>query len=152
MSIMWQYLDKRSATVSAIKDLDNMQFIIDHTDEDISQVKEHMIGIRSPGYDGMLKTHNPNAAEDRILTDIERIDLLKERYRQAAEYMDWFLPAWEELSEDERYVLETFYRNNEYGSGSVMDICYHFDIEKNSAYKRKNRALDKLTLLLYGKC
>ena len=28
MSIMWRYLDKRSATIAAIKDFNNMQFII----------------------------------------------------------------------------------------------------------------------------
>ena len=28
MSIMWKYLDKRSATIAAIKDYDAMQFII----------------------------------------------------------------------------------------------------------------------------
>ena len=27
MSIMWKYLDKRSATIAAIKDYDAMQFI-----------------------------------------------------------------------------------------------------------------------------
>ena len=28
MSIMWKYLDKRSATIAAIKDYDAMQFIL----------------------------------------------------------------------------------------------------------------------------
>ena len=47
----------------------------------------------SPAYGG----------RDRIIKGIEEIDILKERYRQAMEYMAWFLPAWEELSEDERH-------------------------------------------------
>ena len=33
MSIMWKYLDKRSATIAAIKDYDAMQFIINSTDD-----------------------------------------------------------------------------------------------------------------------
>ena len=87
-----------------------------------------------------------------MIKGIEEIDVLKERYRQAAEYMAWFLPAWEELSEDERYVLETFYSDgNEYGSSVVYDICDRFHIERTSAYKKKNRALQKLVTLLYGK-
>lgn len=28
MSVMWKYLDKRSAAIAAIKDYDSMQFII----------------------------------------------------------------------------------------------------------------------------
>ena len=52
-----------------------------------------MIGMASPKYDGMPHAHNPNAAEDRIIDGIEEIDILKERYRQAVEYMEWFKPA-----------------------------------------------------------
>ena len=31
MSIMWKYLDKRSATIAAIKDYESMQFIADES-------------------------------------------------------------------------------------------------------------------------
>ena len=109
MSIMWKYLDKRSATIAAIKDYDAMQFILKSTGDEIKQIYEKMTGVGSPGYDGMPKAFNPQAAEERIVKNIEEIDIIKERYRQAVEYMDWFKPAWEELTDEERYCLETFY-------------------------------------------
>ena len=66
--------------------------------------------------------------------------------------MDWFKPAWEELSEDEQFVLETFYQDEStYGYGAVDTVMSHFQIEHNSAHKKKNRALDHLTTLLFGK-
>lgn len=151
MSIVWKYLDKRSAAVDALKDYGSMKFIIDHTDEEIKAAYQKMGGVSSPQYDGMPHSHNPQAGEDRILKGIEEIDVLKERYRQAAEYMAWFVPAWEELSEDERYVLETFYSDADSQTNAVYDICDHFGIERSSAYNRKNRALGKLVTLLYGK-
>ncbi len=152
MSIMWKYLDKRSATVAAIKDYDNMQFIIDNTDDAIKAERDKIMGIGSPNWDGMPRSYNPGAAEDRILNGIEEIDILKERYRQAVEYMEWFQPAWNQLNEDDRYVLETFYGDeNSYGNGAVGYIASYFGIEQSSAYKRKNRALDQLTVLLFGK-
>ena len=86
-----------------------------------------------------------------MVKGIEEIDILKERYRQAAEYMAWFLPAWEELSEDERYVLETFYSDSESQTSAVYSICDRFGIERSSAYNKKNRALGRLVTLLYGK-
>ena len=152
MSIMWKYLDKRSATIAALKDYDSMRFIIKNTDEAIRAEREKMSSVASPNWDGMPHTHNPNATEDRILKGIEEIDIMKERYRQAVEYMNWFQPAWEQLTEDERYVLETFYGDaNSYGSNAVYYIASYFKIEQSSAYKRKNRALDRLTVLLFGK-
>ena len=108
MSIMWKYLDKRSATIAAIKDYDAMQFIINSTDDEIKRVHEKMTSVGSPKWDGMPRTHNPQAGEERILAGIAEIDILKERYRQAVEYMDWFKPAWEQLSDDDQYCLETF--------------------------------------------
>lgn len=152
MSVIWKYLDKRSAAVDALKDYSSMRFIIDHTDEEIKAAYEKMSGISSPQFDGMPHSHNPQAAEDRIIKGIEEIDVLKERYRQAVEYMAWFLPAWKELSEDERYVLEAFYgETNEYGSNAADEVADYFQIERASAYRRKNRALERLTILLFGK-
>lgn len=152
MSIIWKYLDKRSAAVDALKDYGSMKFIIGHTDEEVKSAYEKMGGVSSPQLDGMPRSHNPQASEDRIVKGIEGIDVLKERYRQALEYMAWFLPAWEELTEDERYVLQTFYgEDNQYGASAIYDICDHFGIERSSAYNRKNRALSHLVTLLFGK-
>ena len=152
MSIIWKYLDKRSAAVDALKDYSNMKFIISNTDDEIRAAFEKMSGVSSPQPDGMPHAHNPHAAEDRMVKGIEEIDVLRERYRQAVEYMEWFLPAWEELSEDDRYVLDAFYsEENEYGSSAADDIADYFGIERASAYRRKNRALAKLTTLLFGK-
>lgn len=152
MSIIWKYLDKRSAAVDALKDYSNMKFIISNTDDEIRAAYEKMSGVSSPQPDGMPHAHNPHAAEDRMVKGIEEIDVLRERYRQAVEYMAWFLPAWEELTEDDRYVLEAFYsEDNEYGSGLADDVADYFGIERASAYRRKNRALAKLTTLLFGK-
>lgn len=152
MSIVWKYLDKRSAAVDALKDYGSMKFIIDHTDDEIREAYQKMGGVSSPQYDGMPHSHNPKAGEDRIMKGIEEIDVLKERYRQAMEYMAWFVPAWNELTEDERYVLKTFYgESNEYGSNAADEVADYFQIERASAYRRKNRALERLTILLYGK-
>jgi len=151
MNIIWQYLDKRSAAVNALMDYSSMEYIISHTDEEIKNAHDKMSGIRSPQFDGMPRVHNPQAGEERILNGIEEIDVLKERYRQAVEYMEWFKPAWEQLTEDEHYVLETFYSDEDSQTGAVYDICDHFHIERSSAYNKKNRAVQHLAVLLFGK-
>ena len=65
-----------------------MQFIIDHTDDEIKAAYQKMSGMSSPQFDGMPHSHNPQAGEERIIKGIEEIDVLKERYRQAMEYME----------------------------------------------------------------
>lgn len=148
MSIMWKYLDKRNATIKVLRDYNSMQFIIENTNDEIKGIQENMVGCGGPSLSGMPKAHNPQAGEDKIIKALDAIDVLKERYRQAKEYMEWFEPAWDSLTEEERYVLETFYTDEV--KGSIHDICSHYSIERSSAYNKKNRALDKLTLQLYG--
>ena len=150
-SIIWKYLDKRSAAVNVLRDRSSMQFIIEHTSDDIKKIRQRMDGVGSPALDGIPHAHNPQAGEERIVDSLEEIDVLKERYRQALEYMDWFEPAWGQLSEDEQYVLETFYAEDSFQNGAVYTICDHLHIERSTAYNRKNQALKHLTTLLFGK-
>ena len=152
MNIVWQYLDKRAAAINALKDYSSMKYIIEHTDEDIANLNEEMTSPASPVINGMPSTHDPKAGEKRLIACINEIDVLKERYRQALEYMDWFQPAWDALTEDEQYVLKEFYLDDEQKQiDAVYNICDHFNIERSSAYNKKNRALQHLALLLYGK-
>ena len=78
MSIMYKYLDKRAATIAAIKDFDSMRFIISSTDKDITAEREKMTGVGSPNMDGMPHAYNPSAAEERIAGSIDEIDVLKD--------------------------------------------------------------------------
>ncbi|KIR03791.1 putative phage-associated protein [Lachnospiraceae bacterium TWA4] len=151
MNIIWQYLDKRSAAINALKDYSSMKFIIENTDEEIKVVSSQMIGLGSHSYDGMPRASKTNVTEERILNGIEEIDVLKERYRQAIEYMEWFEPAWNQLTDDERYVLEIYYLEEDLSGNVVYTICNHFCIERSSAYNKKNRAVNHLATLLFGK-
>ena len=152
MHISWKYLDKRNATIQAIKDFDVMKFIVDHTEEKVRLEGERMSDLSSPRLDGMPHVKNPHATEDQIVNGLEEIDLLRERYRQAVEYMAWFQPAWEELTEEERFVLDSFFHDEStYGDRALELVMEKFHIKENSAYRRKNRALERLSTLLYGK-
>ena len=150
MHISWNFLDKRKAAIKAIEAYNSMNFIIRHTDEDIAEVRVKMEGVGSPNLDGLPHAHNPQVAEDRMIRCIEEIDMLKERYRQAREYMAWFSPAWDQLTDDERFVLEAFYRNSDDNNANQV-IQEEMNVSQSGAYNKKNRALDHLTMLLYGK-
>ena len=130
-----------------------MKAIIANTKGEIAEMRNRMIGVGSVNVSDMPKgSHNPNSGEERILDGIEEIDVLKERYRQAMEFMDWFQPAWDTLAEDEQFVLETFFLSGDSSqTDKVNDICECYSIERSSAYKKKDRALAHLSVLLYGK-
>lgn len=94
---------------------------------------------------------NPQAGENQILHGIAEIDVLEERKRQAEEFMAWFQPAWDALGEDEKTVLTMFYLSENGKTDAIEEISERFCVERSSAYKKKDRALAHLALLLYGR-
>ena len=150
-SIIWKYLDKRSAAIAALKDYDSMAFIIANTERQIMAANEKLGSTGGMKLDSQPSVHDPKSGEKHILNVIDQINILEERYREALEYMSWFKPAWAQMLEEEQYILKTFYAENSYGSNSVYDIADKLNIEPPTVYKRKNRALSRLTVLLFGK-
>lgn len=142
----WIYLDKRDATIRALKDYDAMKFIIENTSDEIKRITDKVTSVGIPKYDDHVRSGNTHSGEDQVVHTIEAVDILKERYRQALEYMAWFDPAWKQLNENEHYILESLYLNED----EVSEICDHFGIERNAFYARKKRALDHLKSLLYA--
>lgn len=84
MSIMWNYLDKRRATVAALKDYDGMKFIIDSYQDELKLAKEQMVGVSSPRYGfSPSGSKKDNPTEHRLLHGIDETTKLNERYQQA---------------------------------------------------------------------
>jgi len=152
MKIAWIYLDKKTAAIDALKDCSSMEYIIQNHADEVKDVRDRMTALPSGVPAGLPRQKNPHAAETRLASSLDEIDVLKERYRRALEYMEWFRPAWDALTDDEQFVLSEFYLNDDGKQiDAVGNICGRFHIERSSAYKKKNRALEHLTTLLYGK-
>jgi hypothetical protein len=152
MTIAWIYLDKKSAAADALKDYAGMEYIVQNHADDMDELRSRMTALSSSAPTGMPRTPDPRAGETRLAASLDEIDVLKERYRRALEYMEWFRPAWNALTDDEQFVLWEFYNDN--GSkqiDAIGNICDRFHIERSSAYNKKNRAVARLALLLYGK-
>lgn len=64
--------------------------------------------------------------------------------------MSWFAPAWLQLSGEERLLLETFYMGGENKTVAVENISEQFHIERAQIYRRKDKALSRLNIFLYG--
>lgn len=152
MSIAWRYLDKRGAAINALKDYESMKYVLTQVAEDITLIKTSMAKIDTPLLSDLPKNQRNVRSKENIVTKhLDAIDVLRERLSCAQEFCAWFEPAWFGLSEAERYVLSCFYLNETEIRDCVSTICDCFHIERSSAYKRKDRALSHLTLLLYGR-
>lgn len=149
--ITWRYVDRQAAAIKALRDYATMEAIIASTPDDLKAIKADVPGLSSPRLDGSRGCFNPHASEERIIRHMERIDNRTRKYLQAKDYMDWFNPAWEALTDEERWMLEVFYLSDDDKRNAIEEICYRFSIERSSAYNKKNRALERFAALLYGR-
>ena len=150
MHVMTKYLDTRKAAISALQDFAVMEQIIDTTDEQIKTAYDDVTTPASSKLDGMPRHMDLHAGEMRVAATLDRIDIYRARYAQAREYMAWFLPAWQLLTDDDRFVLEAFFLGDGTQDEAVQTVCDHFYVERTSAYQKKSRALARLASALYG--
>ena len=151
MHVMTKYLDTRKAAISALEDFTLMESLAELPTEEMGdQMRADLQAPASPRLDGMPGSHDPKAGEARVCATLDKIDFLGERRRQAREYLDWFLPAWAVLTDDERFVLETYFLGEGSREEAIEKISDHFYIERTSAHDKKNRALRRFAAALYG--
>lgn len=151
MTIAWIYLDKKTAAVDALKDYASMEYIIKNHHGDLEEARSKMTALPSASVVRLSKENNPKAGEARLAASLDEIDVLKERYRRALEYMEWFRPAWDALSEEEQYILTEFFTTEGTKTDAVGRISDRLYLEKSQIYYKKDKALIHLALLLYGK-
>ncbi|MDD7465143.1 MAG: hypothetical protein PUK59_02750 [Actinomycetaceae bacterium] len=150
--ITWRYIDRQGATIKALRDYATMETIIDNTPDDLKAIEADLPGLSSPVMDGSRRAFNPTAAEDKILGHLERIDNRTRKYLQAKDYMAWFNPAWQALTDEERDVLEVcFLSGYESATDAICEVQDRLHVERSTAYNRRKTALDHLTSLLYGR-
>ena len=148
--IAWRYLDKQQATLNALRDYRNMETVIEISPDEVKGIKEDMASPMNSVPDGMPHNGNIRCNENMLCGAIDQCDILYNRYRQALEFMSWFTPAWLQLSKEERLLLEAFYMGEDDKTAAVEYMSRQLHIERAQIYRRKDKALNRLTIFLYG--
>jgi len=152
MKIGWMYLDKKAATIRAIKDYRTMDHIIQSYVSAIDEARTRIQSPRSPVASFAPCSTNIHAAhEERIADTLDSISAIDERYNSAIAYMRWYLPAWNALTDIERVILSEFYQaENISRNVLISNLSCELFIERAQIYRYKDKALERLALLLYG--
>ena len=149
--IAWKYLDKKNATITAMRDYESMRTIINSTPDEIKDLYEKMTAPHTPSMTGMPPSKNPQAGTDKLVEQIDKLDILRERYSSAVEYMAWFESAWGTLNDTEQHILREFYMGKNQNSGATYRLMSKLGYSERQVERLKNKAITRLTILLYGK-
>lgn len=116
--------------------------------EEISRLELAMGSIRSATADGTPVVGGGSGREDMMLSNIVHREELKRALEQARKWVDLVDAGLKILDEDERLVLDRFYINP--AKGNVDRLCYELGLEQATVYRRREKALHRFTLSMYG--
>ena len=148
--IALKYINKNAAAIAAIRDYNNMRFVINNTPQEIKDVYEKMASPRSPKLSRMPYARNSQGGADKLAAQIDKLDILRERYSQAIEYMAWFEPAWSSLTDTEQHILVEFYMSDNQKSGATYRLMSELNYSESHIERLRSNALQHLRSLLYG--
>jgi len=116
--------------------------------EEIKRLESAMQSIRSATADGNPVQGGGSGREDMYLSNIVQREELERSLEQAQKWVALADAGLEFLTEEERLILDRFYINP--AKGNVERLCMELGCEQASVYRRREQAIRKFTLSLYG--
>ena len=114
----------------------------------IADIDATMTCIRSARIDGTPVRGGGNGREDMMLNCIAQKDELRRCLERAGVWVEIVSRGLELLEPDDRLVLDRFYINPE--KRAADRLAGDLGIDVKTVYARKDRALRKFTIALYG--
>ena len=139
-----------SATKAAIRAYTDMEYNCSALDAVATAVDNDMIHPPGGGYSDTPTHGGGNRTEEAWCRGIDQKDLLRDKLAKARAYMTWFKPAWDRLTEEEKIVLEEHYMHQRLAGSWLESVAARLYVEKSQAYRLNERALKRLSILLFG--
>lgn len=133
---------------SKLRDYAAKEQSLESVAERIAQLQAEMTCVRSATTDSTAVHGGGNCREDALLNNIAERDELQRVKASTTEWLEWVNGALTALSDTDKNLLDKFYISRR--KGHVEWLCEEMHLEKAQVYKRKDAALRKFTLLLYG--
>lgn len=131
-------LKEYEARVKSVKTIPN----------EIKRLELDALRIRSATGDGTPVRGGGSAREDMLLSNIVHREELERALEMARMWVALVDAGLELLAPEERLVLERFYMRPE--RGNVERLCQELGLEKTAVYDRRDKALRRFVLALYG--
>ena len=133
---------------SKLRDYAAKERSLESVAERIAQLQAEMTCVRSATTDSTAVHGGGNCREDALLNNISEQTELERAKQRPAEWVEWVNKALRALTDTDRHLLDVFYINRH--KGHVERLCEELRVEKSEVYRRKEKALRRFTLALYG--
>lgn len=141
-------MDWKKEAIDKLRIYDARKNALTSIPQEIQRLEDAFSGIRSASADGTPVCGSGSGREDMLLSNIAHRDELRRSLRQAKTTVAIVERGLAVLDAEERLVLDRFYIHP--ARGNADRLCEELGIEKASVYRRKESALRRFTIALYG--
>lgn len=139
----------KQAAVQRLWDYDTRKESTKILKEQIDVLEMQFTSIRAARTDGEPVSGNAgNHREDAMIANICRRDELTANLNVATREVELTEKGLSVLTEEEKTILDVFYIARPYDH--VLMLAEMFNVEKSEIYRRKDEALRKFTIAMYG--
>lgn len=140
----------KTEAVDKLKQYEAKRKSLQNIPMEISRLESDMVRIRSASADGTPVNGGGSGREDMMLSNIVHRQELERSLEQAKTWVALVDAGLEILSAEERKILDRFYINP--AKGTADRLACDFGVDVKTVYKRKDAALRRFTICLYGCC
>lgn len=127
---------------------DAMRQAVKNIPEELSRLETDATRIRSARTDGTPVKGGGNKREDMLLDNLVHRQELQWTLQQAQNWVHMTERALSTLTPEEKLILHRMYILPE--RGCLDRLCMELGVEQSSIYRRRDKALHRFTLALYG--
>lgn len=141
-------MDWKKEAAGKLKDYSARRRALEALPRQIEEVRLRRQGIHAARTDGMAVGGGGCGREDRMIDSMLYEEELERRLEVTRAWVAGVEAGLEALGQEERLILERFYINPT--ADSVDRLCGELGLERAAVYRRKDLALRRFTMALYG--
>ena len=138
----------KNEAMERLRKYDAMCLAADNIPREIRRLEEEATAIRSARTDGNYIQANGSRREEVLLENMMRRQELHWQLDQTQAWLISMNKAIGVLTPEEKLVLRRLYIYPE--KGSLERLCGELGVEQSSIYRKRDKALYRFTLALYG--
>lgn len=141
-------MDWKREAADKLRQYEARKSSLDRTAAEIHRLENDLTRIRSATTDSTPVRGGTNTREDMLVGNIAARQELALARQDAFRWLKIMDGALAGLGPEERLILDRFYIHR--AKGNVDRLCEELHLERSQVYARKDAALRRFTLLLYG--
>lgn len=140
--------DWKISAIEKLKQYEAKRQALDIIPMQIAEIESTMTSIRSGANIAPVSGGKSTGKENMLLSCIVQKEELQRNLDRVKLWIEFVEKGLAVLDQDERLVLDRFFIHP--AKGNIDRLCGELFIEQSQVYKRRDKALRKFTIALYG--